>query len=420
MRTLSVLLLIAIIATIPAFSQTITVHRPNAADVWQTGETYDITWIKPGVTDPLVKITLWAPGQTTPAWVIASAAPNNGIFKWTIPHTIGTGKYRVKVKVKEKNIGDLSDIFTIKRVFKIVKNPPKVKGVINITAPTTGTDWVTGSTQQIKWKNTFTKNKSIKIDLYNYNGKKLERHLATTSSAIALPGDISAYNWTIPHDVFKWPGNYTIKISRVDGNAAGTSKMFHISRKTETKVYTVTVNTVNKCKWHEHDSRSSGMFGGGKKFVSPPGEYPDPGAGKMRVGYQNYYDSGEYHKHYIYRSFLGMNVDAYKGKGLLLKATLKYNFSNNLSSPAALGQSSIYVLNQVWNGTYEQLFTISADPHSNPTNITAIVQDWLLGKRTNYGLVMVGPNEQMQNNNDFCISISSPVTLELEFLEASK
>jgi hypothetical protein len=278
---------------------------------------------------------------------------------------------------------------------------------------------MTGSTQQIKWKNAFTKKKKIKIELYNYNGTKLVRHIATIMHT-NVTSTVSSYNWTIPHDVYKWPGNYTVKISREDGNASGISKMFHISRQTETKVYTVTVNTVNKCRWHEHDSRSSGMFGSGKKFVSPPGEYPDPGPNKMRVGFQNYYDSSEYHKHYIYRSFLGMNVNAYKGKGLLLKATLKYNFSNNLSQPAALGPSLVHILNQAWNGTYEHLFNISADPHSSATNITSIVQDWLSGARPNHGLVMVGPNEQMQNNNDFCISISSPVTLELEFLETSK
>ena len=236
----------------------------------------------------------------------------------------------------------------------------------------------------------------------------------------SVTSTVSAYSWTIPHDVYKWPGNFTIKISTLDGNAAGIGTMFHISRATQNKVYTIPVNIVNKCRWHEHDSRSSGMFGSGKKFVSPPGEFQDPGPGKMRIGFQNYYDSGEYHKHYIYRSFLGANIDAYKGKGLLLKATLKYNFTNNLSSPAALGPFSLYYLNQPWNGSYEHLFTVGADINSSTTNVTAIVKDWLLGTQPNHGMVMVGPNEQMQNNNAHCISISSPVTLELEFLETSK
>jgi hypothetical protein len=357
----------------------ITVSKPTANDVWCKGKTHSIQWTKSGQLPNTVRIVLLDEPGTASVQVIDPGTANNGSYDWKIPDSIANGKYRIRVRAVEGGVlgtfGD-SPPFSIKKcfVFRFYS--------ITVTEPHDGAHWDGGESHNIEWETGYKSN--LKIQLYDYNGKN------------------------------------TISVSNQTDTVKGFSKKFFIRQKLVTKTYYVPVATVNKCRWHEHDSRTDYPLIG-KEFVTSIGEYPDPGAGKMRVGFQNYYHSSDYHKHYIYRSFLGVNIDPYKvGKGFFLKATLQYVPIPHISQPAAKGDLRLYYLDEAWNGTWEHLFNIKANILSSSTDVTQVVRYWLLGTSPNYGFLMVGPNEMMQNNSDYCIYTTTKVMLKLEFLQQAQ
>jgi hypothetical protein len=391
----------------------ITVTKPTANDVWCKGKTHNIQWTKSGQLPNTVRIVLLNEPGTASVQVIDPGTANNGSYDWKIPDTIADGKYRIRIRAVEGGVlgtfGD-SPVFTIKKckpVFKIY--------YITVSEPHDGAHWDGGETRNIEWETNYKS--QLKIQLYDYDGKNLVRNITSVRMFSTTAPKKYRFPWPIPTDIS--PGNYTIRISNQTDTVKGLSKKFFIRQKLVTQTYLVPVTTVNKCRWHEHDSRTDYPIVG-KEFVSPLGEYPDPGAGKMRVGFQNYYHSSDYHKHYIYRSFLGVNVDPYKGKGFFLKATLQYVPTPLISQPAAKGDLRLFYLDEAWNGTWEHLFNIKANILSSSTDVTQVVKDWLLGTSPNYGFLMVGPNEMMQNNSDYCIYITTKVMLKLEFLQQAQ
>ena len=393
------------------YSQTITVTNPAAGIVWCKGQSYNITWTKTGTMPNFVKIWLRNPASTQTILEISAKTDNDGSFSWPVPGTIANGNYRIRVVTGGGTIWGDSPVFTIKKcklVFRFY--------YITVTEPHAGAYWDGGETHNIEWETNYKS--QLKIQLYDYNGKNLIRDITSLRTFPTTAPDKYYFPWPIPTDIS--PGNYTIRVSNQTDTVKGLSKKFFIRQKLVTKTYYVPVTTVNKCRWHEHDSRTDYPIIG-KEFVSSIGEYPDPGAGKMRVGFQNHYHSSDYHKHYIYRSFLGVNVDPYKvGKGFFLKATLQYVPTPHISQPAAMGGLRLFYLDEVWNGTWEHLFNIKANILSSSTDVTQIVRDWLLGTSPNYGFLMVGPNEMMQNNSDYCIYTTTKVTLKLEFLQQAQ
>lgn len=388
----------------------IAVQQPDGGKPWCKGLPYKILWTTTGQTTSTVRINLLNAAATSVVKFIEASAPNTGSYEWKIPADIPTGSYRIRVRTAP---GGAIDVWGDSPVFIIntCKMPIRIY-YIDVKEPHYKVHWDGGETRNIEWESNYTRD--IKIQLYNYNGKTLIRDITGLRTFPTSGANKYYFAWGIPTDIS--PGSYIIRISNQTNTVKGASKNFFIRQKLVTRTYMVPVGTSNKYRQHTHDSRTNYPIVG-KEFVSSISEYPDPGADKIRVGFQNYYHSGDYHQHYIYRSFLGVNVEAYKNKGFFLKATLEYVPTPHISQPAAQGPIRLFYLDEAWNGTWEHLFNINASELSGSTNVTAVVRDWLLGTSPNYGFLMVGPNEMMQNNSDFCIYTSSKVMLKLEFLE---
>jgi hypothetical protein len=236
------------------------------------------------------------------------------------------------------------------------------------------------------------------VELYNYNGKKKVRDI--NGSVLSLGGKKYSLSWKIPTDVYKWPGNHTIRVSH--NNIFGISSMFHISKALKIKTYTLSATTVNKVKWHSYKPDKN-VF---TMEVNPTAA--DPGPGKMRVGYENHYSS-DYYKGFIYRSWVYFNPGNLKG--LVSKATLSFKpFMGCNFTP------KVYVLNQKWNGDPTTLFSIPCSLINPSGNLGLIVNEWI-SKNNNYGLVFVGPDESFKHNNTNCVSFIENVKLIVEIIE---
>ncbi|MEN8153490.1 MAG: Ser-Thr-rich GPI-anchored membrane family protein [Acidobacteriota bacterium] len=86
------------------FSQSITVNKPGQGVSWCIGKSYQITWVKTGSMDANVKITLRNASDSSLAIIIANPTPNNGSYHWTIPASVGTGSYLMRVKTADNAI----------------------------------------------------------------------------------------------------------------------------------------------------------------------------------------------------------------------------------------------------------------------------------------------------------------------------
>ena len=385
-----------------AFGGMIKVTSPNGNENWEIGSTKLIKWDISNISNKL-RIVLFREGQSTKYVIAKDLNPGTNFHSWIVGDYLsgkvpaGSGyKIRVREQTTGTIISDQSDgPFTIsKKGFHIVPGRLVLKK-ITVTSPDKNSKWETGKSFTIKW--TWNGSGELKVQLYNYNGKKFLRDIGKSSTG--------SLNWFIPQDVYKWPGNYTIRVSTLDNRIEDFSDMFHISTQAKTANYTVNGQTVNKYKYKRRAK---------KEFTMQCEIDDDPGPGKMRIGYRNF-ASDHTDCAVIYRSFVSFNMASYQGKGLLLKA--KFNFSKFMGDNC---NAKVYVLEEPWNGDSNSLFSVKASYWADPSNITAAIQKWLAYPGANYGIVVVGPNESMSYNNSKCVAYFDNVKLELEFLQQAK
>ncbi|NCA84497.1 MAG: hypothetical protein EOM83_02875 [Clostridia bacterium] len=103
----------------------IQVTSPNGGEVWQKGETYNITWLNLNFTGN-VKITITKPPFTN--IVLADNLVNTGSYQWTIPTTFAIGS-SYKIKVQGVNASDPLDVSDAN--FSVIEPLPDPDIVIN-------------------------------------------------------------------------------------------------------------------------------------------------------------------------------------------------------------------------------------------------------------------------------------------------
>jgi hypothetical protein len=189
-------------------------------------------------------------------------------------------------------------------------------------------------------------------------------------------------DWTIPEWDYSILTKYRMRVSK--GGIQGFSAPFVIQIVMKTTVYEIPVTTtVNKLKSHHHKNDKDAFT------MQVPGEEPDPGAGRLRVGYLQYSDSDQYFN-CIYRGWAFFDLGSLKGKGLVTKASLQ--FSLFAGSTAFI--PTVKILEDKWSGDSGALFSVSGttvSPSALPTNW---ITDWIV-KNENYGIVFIGPNENL-------------------------
>jgi hypothetical protein len=406
-RLIGLMLVLIAIASVAA-AQSITVLSPNGGENWLLGTKKPIKWSAPGIK-VLLKIKL-RKGDQFVGLIKDGQDPKSGFLDWEVGKLMG-GKtvapgsgYKIVIKAEGTTITDDSNTpFTISDKLSI-KNPGHLKALasltkISVSQPDHNSKWKEGETKTILWVTALKP--PFKVELYNYNGtKKIRDCIGLSKSEGGLKYSLL---WKIPTDVYKWPGNYTIKVSQ--NNISGLSKMFHISKALNIKSYTFSATTVNKLKWHSYKPDKD-VF---TAEVNPTAA--DPGPGKMRVGYENHYSS-DYYKGFIYRSWVFFNLGNLKG--LVTKATLSFNhFMGCNFTP------KVYVLNQKWNMDPITLFNIPCSMIDPSSNLGLIVNEWI-AKNNNYGLVFVGTDESFKHNSSQCVGFFENVKLTIEIIEDVK
>jgi len=408
------------IAGVAEQEPSISVKEPQLNKDWYMGETSVIKWDKSGALTPNVKITLHEQPETQPVMIITSGASNSGTYPWPIPSSLSTGSYVVRVATTDNAVSDYSKQFNIKQKLKLNPGLVPIHGKIEILKPSSSSNWKEGTSHQIKWKNTFTKDKGFTIDLYNYSGskfiKKIRTFLPSPVKKIykgrGRPSETSTYSWFIPKGTYKWPGNYRIKIKRSDGNASGVSEMFHVKIGTKVKIHEINGSIGNYCKRTFWASGTGSAIKVAKMKEQLGGCIGVGGSAKGWAGYANYLVAygGSYYGD-IWRTHVTFNLSQFIGKGYILKAKLKYN-KKDFPAGSSCAVSVYRLLSSMGDA-----FSINGDLIGNTSDMTSIAQNWMGFPNGNFGIMFVGPNESFQHNNSKCQAYLMSIKLEIEFLE---
>ncbi len=150
----------------------VTVSSPNGGEVWSVGRTYEITWDSDeGRT---VDIDLYKGGSFRRA--IASEAPNDGLYEWTVPGDVIIGS-DYKVMITSDSDSDQSDgFFTI-------EGP----AYLTVLSPNGGETLYTGGTHEVTW----TSNEGGTVDIDLYAGESFCEGIVS-----GTPND-GSYEWSI-------------------------------------------------------------------------------------------------------------------------------------------------------------------------------------------------------------------------------
>ncbi len=415
-------------------SGTITVKKPNSQNTWIKGNTYKIVWSKSGNMDSQVKITLYKPDHKSLIYIIAKPTPNNGSFLWTIPNSIPSGKYLVRVKTMDNSVYDDGEVFKIDSLSNVGKyagiiKPDNSKNIgaildavnpgkngklktINIISPTGG-KWKEGSTMTIKWEG--KSGEEFAIYLVSFDKKEVEKVIRAGFISLSRWGDkskLKTYDWKIPERLFanviKYIGDHRIKIVRKKDGAVGYSKPFHIFASIKTHKYKIYAKTTNTYHWK--NKKKSSIIGGAPFVLGF--KYDDPGNGKLRVGYANTYKEDSITYNYYgeaYRAHAFFDVSKLKGKGLITKATLHYHhYKGNYCG------LRIYRVTK----PFSNLFNASIELIENPQgNLSSLVRKWVRNPSFNHGIIFTGVDESFSHNNNKCVDYYDNVYMEIEVLE---
>ncbi len=179
-----------------------TVNYPNGGETFYKGATYNITWNFGGaICGSNVSIDLYK--GTNKVSTIASSAPNNGLYSWTVQAGLTSGSdYRIKVTDLDNiSNNDFSDnYFTI-------ANP---QCTYTIFSPNGGEVWYNTLTYNINWTSSGSScSSNVKIELYKNNS-----FYSTISSSTENDG---TFSWAIPDNIPQ--GNdYKVKITDLTNN----------------------------------------------------------------------------------------------------------------------------------------------------------------------------------------------------------
>ena len=404
----------------PQFPQDpkITVDVPDGSLTWDTGKSYDIKWTNTGSVPDVVKITLHDQLDAQPVFTISTGVQNSGIFPWTISKQgINSGSYYIKVSSLSGSVSDFSNKFDINK--KPIFNPGSVPlyGLIKIVKPSVSSKWYTEKLYMIKWKNNLTKGKHIKIQLFDSSGNNLKKTI-TTLPPLALkpygkgktkPSETSSYGWLIPDGTS--PGDYRIKISRVDGAASGNSEIFEIRGKikeTIHKVYGVVSNHCKRHYWVKGGQAALQLFANNMDSIGCILNSTK----NARVGYANHLIANQIQYYgFAYRSFIYFNMKKFQQKGIILSAKLKYHETH--WPPAASCSFTVYRV----NNSFTDGFNVNAEYIGGPdADIKGAATLWLDPAKENLGIMLVGPDETFQHNNNVCQLTLNNIYLEVKFL----
>ena len=432
-----IFLLIALFIIAMSYSQSITVINPHGGENWIIGHTYTITWNSSGITGN-VGIKLIQNGHSVGYLKGAMSVPNSGSYSWTIgeleqvgPITVGNN-YQIQVKKSGVASGVSKGYFNISvkssknlkfktPVYKYKFKTPNLNPIVNIKiiSPEKSSIWTEGKVMKIIFANNNASGK-YNIDLYDYYGEKKIRTIIKNLVHIGK-GNIQ-YNWVIPKGIYKFPGNYRIKIYTISGNAKGMSEVFHIQKGKIIKKIIIKTPSEIKNEYIHKKSLSIGCVTESNWYLP---WYKD--SKSAIVGWQDKHLNPAidctFNEHFKRRSYIFFNLKDFKsGKRKIISAVLKFKIKKNIwispttvahNGPSTGALSYIIILNSYWSNAFNVSGTKIKVSDSEKVNILKYLNNWLKGK--NYGIMLVGGNESMSNKFGTYVTYYLP-ELEITYL----
>ena len=199
-------------------SQTITVTSPAAGSIWDKGSTHNITWRSSGCRDTSIKINIFRNSILEANFVEQLLCTDTGSKSWTIPLSYTAGNYILRVKTADNLCRGDSGLFEIRDVRDLTETPE-----INITSPTSSSDWKRGTLKNITWTKSGDMHGRVKIHLMNSGG--------TTEVLTISSNTLNDLNhlWLVPAS--QATGSYRIRIQTFDRDpVTDTSPAFDIIR----------------------------------------------------------------------------------------------------------------------------------------------------------------------------------------------
>jgi Putative peptidoglycan binding domain len=200
----------------------ITVTSPNGGEIFNTGNTVNISWTSKNIsTSTMVIIELsfldndgaYAPGRNI-LDLISEQTPNIGSYRWTIPEFYSTGVNpgSFTVKVSAPGVTDSSDgVFTIR--------PGVVNTSLSIASPITNSVNMIGNNLNISWSSDGKDSYALFL---------LKKGDPSFEKVIWADGFAPAVSWKIPEDIVKGE-DYFVKVTEgLYRSKTGYSGMFSI------------------------------------------------------------------------------------------------------------------------------------------------------------------------------------------------
>lgn len=405
-----------------AGAQSLTVKMPNGGENYPLNETRPITWSSDKLTTA-IKIIL-IDKKTNKIFGIEDSynIKPEWPYNWKVGKVTSGGPvppgndYVIRLQTKDGKVVDESD-----KTFSI-STAEKLK----ITNPTGLNLWSLKSTRLITWENPGNLSGNVKLVLMpkgSANGYMIAEN---------LPVGNLKYPWVVGDNKYGGqvaPGKYSIVIMTMDTKYVNLTNWFSITAPTS---YSLIPEIYNGW-WYSH-YRWENPFCGAS--LDTKGNAPeDVAPASMRVGFENFYDSGFCEKHYLghaFRGFLKFDLSQVKGKlvkaKLLLTKKSTKRWEGESASNGGCCAGSIYIMDAPISGfdakahLYDQIpqykgttAKVKYDGGKNmEIDVTSIVQEWLDGKKPNYGFMFIGPNESYNHNNDCCVTIINPIVLSIE------
>ena len=164
-------------ATFTIYQPTLLITTPIGAENWVVGSSQKIKWTSNNVTN--VKIEYSTNTGSTWSPVIASIPALAGSYSWTIPNTPSNS---CEVRISDTSNSSLNSVSTAPFT---ISQP-----TLSITAPNGSENWLTGSSQIIKWTSSNVAN--VKIEYSINSGSTWSTVIAST------PASVGSFSWTVP------------------------------------------------------------------------------------------------------------------------------------------------------------------------------------------------------------------------------
>ncbi len=157
--------------------QSLQVTAPNGGEVLSAGTNFGITWLSSGIASVNIEYTT----NNGVNWnVIVNGTESDGFYLWNPVPNISSTNCKVRISDATDSIpSDMSD-----NTFTILPQPS-----VTVISPNGGEDYLSGSTQLIKWSSQNLE--KVKIEYTTNNG-------ATWSTVTDSTVSIGSYSWTVP------------------------------------------------------------------------------------------------------------------------------------------------------------------------------------------------------------------------------